>query len=160
MTRAVQDVFKTMLGQDISLVKATERFEPREKGAPAPPIVNSSHPQVVGTVGFIGEINGLIYLYMSDEFAKIVTSRLLDLAPGADDDEVINDAIGEITNMVVGGFKSALSHQGLACKLTIPSILRGSNFSVEHISSAERRIYHFDCAGHRFVTDILIKIGD
>jgi len=30
--------------------------------------------QVVGTVGFIGEISGLIYLYLSAEFAKIVAT--------------------------------------------------------------------------------------
>ena len=161
ITRAVQDVFKTMLGQHVTLAGATEHFNDAIDGVPPPPIVDGNHPQVVGTVGFIGDANGLIYLYMNDDFAKLITCKLLGMELNEiDGDEVINDAIGEITNMTVGGFKNALCDCGLPCKLTIPSILRGSNFSVEPISSATRRVYHFDCAGHRLVTDILMKIGD
>jgi chemotaxis protein CheX len=72
-------------------------------------------------------------------------------------DEVINDAIGELTNMTVGSFKNALCDAGYPCKLTIPSILRGTNFSIEPISSAVRHIYYFDCAEHRVIADILMK---
>ena len=72
-------------------------------------------------------------------------------------DEVINDAIGELTNMTVGTFKNGLCDAGHPCKLTIPSILRGTNFSIEPISSAVRHIYYFDCAEHRVVADILMK---
>jgi chemotaxis protein CheX len=75
-------------------------------------------------------------------------------------DEVINDAIGELTNMTVGGFKNALCDAGFPCKLTIPSILRGSNFSVEPISTASRYIFSFDCTGHKVVADILLKVGE
>jgi len=72
-------------------------------------------------------------------------------------DEVINDAIGELTNMTVGGFKNGLCDAGHPCKLTIPSILRGTNFSIEPISSAMRHVYHFDCEEHQVVADILMK---
>jgi chemotaxis protein CheX len=44
--------------------------------------------------------------------------------------------------------------------LTIPSILRGSNFSIEPISDAIRHIYHFECDEHRVVADILMKVED
>jgi len=73
---------------------------------------------------------------------------------------VINDAIGEMTNMTVGSFKNGLCDAGFPCKLTIPSILRGSNFCIEPISSAQRFIYGFESAGHRIVTDILLKTGE
>ena len=74
--------------------------------------------------------------------------------------ESVNDAIGELTNMVVGVFKNGLCDAGFPCKLTIPSILRGSNFSVESIGSAQRHIYSFECRGHRIVADILLKSED
>jgi chemotaxis protein CheX len=38
--------------------------------------------------------------------------------------------------------------------------LRGSNFSIEPISSASRYTYHFDSAGHKIVADILLKATD
>jgi chemotaxis protein CheX len=161
ITRAVQDVFKTMLHHEVVFAGASSSLN-ADEGAP-PLVVTESIPQVVGTVGFIGEANGLIYLYISDEFAKRLTGEMLGMTPDEvteGGDEVVNDAIGEITNMTVGGFKNALCDTGFPCKLTIPSILRGSNFSVEPISSATRYIFHFNCAGHRLVTDILMKIGD
>jgi chemotaxis protein CheX len=120
----------------------------------------SLKPQVVGTVGFLGDINGLIYLYFEDGFAKDCTGHLLGMSAAEvteAGDEVINDAIGEITNMTVGGFKNGLCDAGYPCMLTIPSILRGTNFSIEPISSAVRHVYHFDCAEHRVVADILMK---
>jgi chemotaxis protein CheX len=72
-------------------------------------------------------------------------------------DEVINDAIGELTNMTVGTFKNGLCDVGYPCKLTIPSILRGTNFSIEPISSAIRYVYYFEYEKHRLVADILLK---
>jgi chemotaxis protein CheX len=44
--------------------------------------------------------------------------------------------------------------------LTIPSILRGSNFSIEPVSSATRRIYRFHVGEHTIVADLLMKSGD
>ena len=71
--------------------------------------------------------------------------------------EVMNDAIGELTNMTVGSFKNGLCDAGYPCKLTIPSILHGSNFTIEPISSVTRHIYNFDCGGHRIIADVLMK---
>ncbi len=162
INRAVSDVFKTMLARDAKLAPATSA----PKGEPWPPMRSSSEgarPHVVGTVGFIGDVNGLIYVYLDLAFARLATCHLLGMTEAELEeagDEVINDAIGELTNMTVGGFKNSLCDAGYPCKLTIPSILRGSNFCIEPISSATRHTYYFDCAGHRVVTDILMKIGE
>jgi chemotaxis protein CheX len=160
--RAVGDVFKTMLGREAKLIKGTEQAADE----PWPPLHSGregAKPHVVGTVGFLGDVNGLIYFYLPLEFARICTCQLLSMT---DDElteageEAINDAIAEITNMTVGGFKNSLCDAGYSCKLTIPSILVGSNFCIEPISNTTRHIYHFDCSGHRIVADILMKIGD
>ncbi len=62
--------------------------------------------------------------------------------------------------MTVGTFKNQLADKGFPCKLTIPSILRGSNFSIEPVSSATRRIYRFSVGEHHIVADLLMKSGD
>ena len=163
ITRAVRDVFKTMLRRTVSLnaAYAPVTNDAHPLGAPGDQLASS--PQVVGTVGFLGEINGLIYLYFDGGFARHCTSHLHGL-PEKDieraGEEVINDAIGEITNMTVGSFKNGLSDQGYPCKLTIPSILRGRNFCIEPISDSQRFIYVFETEGQRLVADILLKCGD
>jgi len=155
ISRAVADVFKTMMGRSaiLSVAHAAERGE-----APG-----TSVDQVIGTVGFIGDLNGLVYLYLDEGFANQCTGQILGLnafelaAAGA---EVVNDAIGELTNMVVGSFKNALCDAGYPCKLTIPSILRARNFCIQSTRRAEHRSYRFTCGSHRLVADIIIKSGD
>ncbi len=161
INRAVSDVFKTMLGREVSLTSAAEVAD--NKTWPPLGAAEAVKPQVVGTVGFLGDANGLIYLYLGIDFARLATCHLLGMNEAELEeagDEVINDAIGEITNMTVGSFKNGLCDAGYPCKLTIPSILRGSNFCIEPIGSATRQVYYFNCAGHRVVADILMKVGE
>jgi chemotaxis protein CheX len=160
ITRATKEVFSTMLGQHAQLVEPAAQAG--DEASPPLFAKQSQHaPYIVGTVGFIGEANGLIYLYLPEKFARVTTCHMLGLKESElEGEEVVNDAIGEITNMIVGVFKNGLCDSGYSCRLTIPSILRGSNFCIEPISSASRRIFYFDCAGYRVVADILMKFGD
>jgi chemotaxis protein CheX len=162
IARALIDVFKTMLNKDI---------QPNGADDPAggDAFSSSSHSrkfaiaQVVGSVGFIGDVNGLVYMHLDQPFANLCTGHILGLSDAetkAVDDESVNDAIGELTNMVVGGFKNRLCEAGYPCKLTIPSILRGHDFRVEPTSSARRHAYRFHCAGHQLLTDIVVKLSD
>lgn len=158
INRAVTTVFKTMLGRTpTSCTEGTYR-----RGSPLA-LSEPGRPQIVGSVGFVGDCTGMVYLHMDLAFARLCTGLLL-VTPERDRDqladEVINDAIGELTNMTVGSFKNALCDRGYLCKLTIPSILRGDSFSIEPVGSVVRHIYQFDCAEHRVVADILLKAGD
>lgn len=161
ITRAVADVFQTMLGKTARLsLTATPA---RGASWPPRPTEGVNTPQLVGTVGFLGELNGLIYIYFPLEFARSCTAQLLGMSDAelhAAGDEVVYDAIGELTNMSVGSFKNGLCDAGYPCMLTIPSILRGANFCVEPISSAQRYTYCFELGDYKVVTDILVKAAD
>ncbi|MEO7414868.1 MAG: chemotaxis protein CheX [Opitutaceae bacterium] len=159
--RAMTHVFQTMLGKMPPVV-----FSPRQNVVATAASRHSAidgQQHVVGTVGFIGQANGLIYIYLPLPFARLCTRNLLGLTDREIDEageDTVNDAIGELTNMTVGSFKSGLCDAGYSCMLTMPSILRGSNFCIEPISSAVRHVHFFECAGHRIVTDILMKLGE
>ena len=160
INRAVGEVFKTMLGREAELCVLTGKTD---CWPPVPVDGQNNIPQIVGTVGFLGDANGLIYLYLDVSFAHLATCQMLGMKDEEvveAGDEVINDAIGELTNMTVGSFKNGLSDAGFPCRLTIPTILRGSNFSIEPIADVQRYIYKFQSAGQSIVTDILIKVGD
>lgn len=159
---SVSDVFQTMLTTMTVLVKGTAQ----SADEPWPPLhagKEGAKPHIVGTVGFTGDINGVVYLYLDVDFARKCTRQLLGMTDAELDeagDEVVNDAIAELTNMSVGGFKNHLCDAGHPCLLTIPSIVRGTNFCVETTSSAQRYIFHFDCSGQRLVADIHLKDTD
>jgi chemotaxis protein CheX len=162
INRAVTEVFKTMLGREARLAATTTQGGDGVI-APFSNDPGSSIPQVVGTVGFIGDINGLIYLHFPEPFARACTCQMLGMSEAELEeagDETINDAIGEITNMTVGAFKNCLCDSGFPCKLTIPSILRGSNFCIEPISSTQRYAFSFAAADQKIVADILLKTDD
>jgi chemotaxis protein CheX len=141
---AVAEVFSTMLNCEA-------RPEPGE----IPKLNGEMH--IAGSVGFIGPITGVIYVYVSGRFARQITCRMLGLAEReVESDEIVHDTIGELTNMVVGHLKSRLSDRGLNCSLTIPSIVCGSQFSIEPISCALRRAYRFRCDGDQTLLAVAI----
>ena len=154
VNRAVQVVFKTMIGK---AAKPVPHF-----ADPSVYSVALDQDHVVGTAGMVGAINGLIYLYLELSFAKLCAGRLLGLSPreiNRSGDDVVNDAVGELTNMTIGTLKNQLADRGFPCRLTIPSILRGREFTITPIKSAVRHIYRFDIDGHGVTADLLVQSG-
>lgn len=149
--KAIKNVCSTMIRRDASFV---------EKTAEAAYTGFKDKVYVFGTVGFQGEVNGVVYLCIPDDFAQHAASEILGMSPNEvtmGGDEVVRDVIGEITNMTVGGFKNALCDIGFPCKLTLPTVVRGNNLQVVSLKSATRHIFQFDCASHRLVADIQLK---
>jgi chemotaxis protein CheX len=147
VTNAVSGVFGTML-------KIPVHQEP--PGAP----IRNGEPHVAGSVGFIGNLTGVIYVYSTQTFARKITRGLLGEKCPNPGDEMVNDAIGEIANMIVGNIKSHLVDRGLNCVMTIPSVLRGSHFSVEPTSSTRRHVTSYECDGHQLVVEVLLRSTD
>jgi chemotaxis protein CheX len=150
IAKAVQNVFDIMLRRN-----ATPR-------PPAPETALQAPFQLLASVGFVGEANGVVYLCLRDDFAQFATSEVLGLSPDdptVRDPDVVKDALGEIANMTVGGFKNQLCDVGLPCKLTLPTIVRGSDLQVATLKGTERHVVEFDCAGHILVADIQLKTG-
>jgi chemotaxis protein CheX len=145
VTSAITGVFATMLKIPI------------QKEPPGSPIRNGE-AHVAGSVGFIGALSGVVYVYSTVSFAQRITKAMVGLKEADTGDEMVNDAIGEISNMIVGNIKSRLADRGLGCILTIPSIVRGSHFTIEPISSMQRRVSSFECDGNQVVVEVLLKL--
>jgi chemotaxis protein CheX len=144
-SKAVADVFQGMLSLTLSL-ESPESF-PVDTGV-----------QIIGSVGFTGEVTGIIYLYASVKFAQVITSRMLGIEEAeVDPGDMVNDAIGELSNMVVGYVKSRLCDGGLPCTLTIPSVVRGQQLSVESVSRVKRKLIGFRSSEHQLIVEMLVK---
>jgi chemotaxis protein CheX len=113
--------------------------------------------EMIGNVGFVGQINGLVYLCMSHEFAVYAVGEILGMEAAEverEGAETIRDAIGEVTNMVAGGFKNSFCDLGHPCKLTLPTIVCGKELRVSCLKSSVRRVYDFDVKGHRLLVEV------
>ena len=144
---AVAEVFGTMVN-----------VEMREMPAGASGL--NGEPQIASAVGFTGQAAGVVYLYTTTRFAGRITRGLLGLnETEVPTEEMVNDAMGEIANMVVGYFKSRLTESNLSCVMTIPSIVRGSQFGIEAVSETEVKQLKFCHEDDVLLVEVLIQRG-
>ena len=139
------DVFSTMLGLEVVSV------EPQE-------IRRGNEEFVAASVGFVGDVHGIVYMYLRASFAQTLAGLLLSL-PESDltEAEIVNDAMGEVGNMIVGATKSRLCDEGLACALTIPSIIRGRGLNVQPVSSSEAVQATILCGDEPILLELIMK---
>ncbi|MEO8427696.1 MAG: chemotaxis protein CheX [Verrucomicrobiota bacterium] len=145
LSHSVGEVFKTMLTLEV-------------QPAPTHDLHASDETLVAGSVGFIGDATGVVYIQVTASFARTLAGRMLGLAEAElDGDAMVCDVIGELSNMIVGSVKSRLCDSGAACVLTIPSVVRGKNFKVEPASGSQHRLLGFRCGADHILVELLMK---
>ena len=148
VTGAVTEVFSTMLATNMLPASLDSGF-------------GNGEPHIAGAVGFVGRMSGVVYIFTTVSFARRITATFLGLPEAeVEEDEMINDAMGEVANMLVGHMKSRISDRGMPCVLTIPSVVRGSHFSVEATTSSEGHLYSFASNQDRIFVQFLLKPCD
>lgn len=159
---AINKFFATMLDWEVEFVRSRDGVNEDDIDGPPAPVLPSEEPLVVGMVGFIGALSGVMNIHLIETLSCLITSAFLgmSLEEIEEEPEVVNDALGEMGNMIGGVFKNSLCDQGYNCRMTLPSILRGSNFTIETPSGVFRRIYDFKCQGRLFSADLTIKPGE
>jgi hypothetical protein len=90
--RAVRNVCSKMLKRDASFV---------EKSADAAYAGFKDKLHFFGSVGFVGQIDGIVYLCIPDDFVQDAAGRVLGLSAAEIEmsgDSVLKDVVGEITS--------------------------------------------------------------
>lgn len=88
--------------------------------------VGSDEVTLLGSITFMGEIEGSMNICGSMSCAKTIAANMLCM-DSADEvaDEDVNDAFGEIANMVLGSVKTRLSDDVPNMQISIPSVIQG-----------------------------------
>jgi chemotaxis protein CheX len=118
---STRDVFSTMVMMELR--DASPLAEP----------VDHFHCSISGMVGFAGIYSGTLSIHCPISLACKITSSMLGMECDEIDDD-INDALGEIANMLGGGIKHMLSSSGLDVKLSTPTVISGENYKVKSLS--------------------------
>jgi chemotaxis protein CheX len=85
-----------------------------------------------------------------------ITSSFL----GMDVDEMnedVEDAVGELANMLGGNVKSILSENGRDINLSLPSTITGQQYDFQPTKEAERIIIPFRCDAGEFTIDLQLE---
>ena len=154
INRAVANVCDVMLKEKVI-----------EKGSTKAPIpaAGGNGAYIIGSVGFVGDINGIVYLCFNEDFRLFAAERALGMDRSeilSEGFELIKDTVGELTNMTVGNFKNVLCDAGHSCMLTLPTIIRAQKLSTGSAAAANRIVYHYECAGHFLAADLQIRADE
>lgn len=84
--------------------------------------------RITAAVYFAGEWKGAVLVECSEEMALHWTANLMSIEVPSEFGDDVEDALGEIVNMVGGNLKSVLP-KGVA--LSMPSVVRGRNYSIK-----------------------------
>ncbi len=143
ISASVEEIFSTMVMMSIV---------PSAQGMDLKPLKKS----ITAVIGFSGEKRGLLAVHMPLKVAFAVTSSFLMM----DVDELnedVEDAIGELANMIGGEVKNILSSGGKDIDLSVPSTISGETYDFQAGRGNDRYIVNFEVAAGVFSIDCQIE---
>ncbi len=123
---SVDEVFEMMLG-----VKCHR--SPAEKPAP-------NDESVTAVVGFGGLLSGACVFRGSYRTALKIAGHMTGMQFDEVDDTV-KDAIGEVCNMLAGGWKGKVPQLAANCGLSVPAVITGRDYRL-HVQAPEFQLHH------------------
>lgn len=124
---AAKDVFETMVFMDLQ------------------PLAEGKHRDddnvVLGTITFNGSVQGCFGLHCVPEGAKAIAQSMLGMSP---DEELsradIQDAVGEVANMVMGNLKTLIADIFGDMQISVPTVIWGQHVGHD-IGEDARKLY-------------------
>lgn len=142
---SVKEIFSTMLTMETS---ATEEMGTED----VLPHVDS----ISGVIGLAGTHKGVLAVHLPNRVAMAITSSFL----GMDIDEMnsdVEDAVGELANMLGGNVKSILSEKGKDISLSMPTTISGRHYDYQSNKDAERIFIPFRCETGQFTIELQLE---
>jgi chemotaxis protein CheX len=131
LDQAVEEVFATMLGTPVTV----------SDSAVAPTNIPIT---LTAVIGLAGALSGGYSVVVNEATAIRVASTMLgiDIAELNGD---VYDALGELTNILAGAWKSKIPALHAACLLSVPTVVTGTHYDIHRKTTAFRmaRSYWF-----------------
>ena len=139
----------------INVLKTMAFIEPRP-GKPYLKQDNMAVGDISGIIGLTGSARGSLALSFSERCILRVVSNMLgeeitNLNPE------IQDAVGEITNMISGAARKNLEAKGFNITAAIPTVVFGKGHSIIHVMGGPSIIIPFETDHGPFVVDVCIS---
>jgi chemotaxis protein CheX len=97
---------------------------------------------VVGMIAFAGEYSGSVSFYSSEESAIGIASATMGI-PASQIGADMPDAIGEITNMIAGTFRTKMAAEGIRWAMSTPSVTVGTRLRTRHLGTLRTGLCQF-----------------
>ncbi|HET57476.1 MAG TPA: chemotaxis protein CheX [Deltaproteobacteria bacterium] len=120
---------------------------------------NSAKGDISGIIGIAGSARGSFALSFSEGcILRIVSNMLGEEITQVNSD--IEDAVGELTNMVSGAARQRLDVMGISLSAAIPTVVRGKDHCIVHTLGGPSIIIPFETDNGNFVADVCMRKND
>jgi|GEM_PF-590383 len=131
----VIEIFNLMFGFEIKVIEFAADGE-----------IQAECDERTAVVGFSGAMRGSCQIRTTTCAARSIASAMLGGIPIDAEDDSINDALGELCNMLAGGWKNGVPELSSECALSPPTVIAGRSYKV-HVSKPSvnfSRAYRFN----------------
>ncbi|CAG37379.1 chemotaxis protein CheX [Desulfotalea psychrophila] len=140
---AVDAIFSSMVMMPVEPSDVALELEPLTKSISA-------------MVGFAGARKGMIAVHMPQNVALAVTSSFI-MMDVTEINEDVEDAIGELANMLGGQIKSVLAENGRDIELSIPTTISGQSYDFRSTGDNDRTVVYFKVDAGIFAIDCQLQ---
>ena len=111
---------------------------------------------VTGVIGLTGEAKGTISVSFSEKSILAIVSNMF--GEGMKElNEEINDAVGELSNMISGQARKILEELGRTLHGAIPSVIMGKNHTLTHMTTSPVIAIPFSTDNGDFTIEVCIE---
>lgn len=141
---SVKEIFSTMIMMEVEVID--------EKTGTHEPLRDS----ISGIIGLAGTHKGILAVHLPKAVAVAITGSFLGMEV-TEIDEDVEDAVGELANMLGGNVKTLLSERGRDIELSMPSTISGQHYDFQSTREAERIAIPFVCEAGKFSVELQLE---
>ena len=111
---------------------------------------------ITGLIGLAGTHKGVLAIHIPHPVAMAITSSFL----GMDVSEInadVEDAVGELANMLGGNIKAILTENGRDIDLSLPSTISGSSYHFQPSKVVEKVVVQFGTESGHFLVELQLE---
>ena len=111
---------------------------------------------ITGVIGLAGTHKGVLAIHFPHPVAMAITGSFL----GMDVEEInedVEDAVGELANMLGGNIKSILSDNGRDIDLSLPSVISGESYDFQPTRDVDRVVIPLQCDAGQFTVELELE---
>jgi chemotaxis protein CheX len=144
IVEVTKEIFETMIMMDVT------------PGQPLAEHVSKFSCSLSAMVGFAGLKQGNLTIHTPEKVAIGLTQSFL----GTEIEEInedVQDAMGELANMIAGSLKPIISNDGKSVELSLPSVVYGKEYTMIVVAKADWIIVPFTVSYGQFLVGLEFK---
>ncbi len=141
---ATIEIFSTMVMMDVSVKNEDVQDSGRLQDT------------ITGVIGMAGVHKGVLAIHIPYAVAMAITSSFLDMDI-KEINEDVEDAVGELTNMLGGNIKTVLTDNGKDIDLSLPSTIAGALYHFQSSKDVMKMIVEFGTQSGPFMVELQLE---